>query len=186
MALHRTNTAVLRRSSKHSENTLGQYRTYCKEDPLEHLAIIVRAILEAELIVLVVSLLEVQQDRRRLKHREIVVGSIDNHRDTAVRVQLDEPGFLLGVLHDVDGLGPMVVSMRRCEKHPLKQDSLVLEPIRSFQLLQEDGDLESIGRARRVKLDRCLRHDTSRELTEASECSVGGNDEGERCLSLKI
>ena len=47
-------------------------------------------------------LLEIQQDGGRLKDNKIVAIGIDKNGDTAVWIQLDEPGFLLNVGRDID------------------------------------------------------------------------------------
>ena len=45
---------------------------------------------------------EVQVDRGRLEDIEVVPGAVDKRRNAPVRVQLDEPRFLLRVLADVN------------------------------------------------------------------------------------
>ena len=80
--------------------------THSEEDPLKHLAVVVgvRLRVKPELVVLVIMLPQVQVDRRRLEDIEVVPRAVNEGRDTAIRVQLDEPGLLLDVRPDVDGL----------------------------------------------------------------------------------
>lgn len=80
--------------------------THSEEDPLEHLAVVVglRLRIKPELVVLVIVLPQVQVDRSRLEDIKVVPRAVNERRDTAVRVQLDEPGLLLDVRPDVDAL----------------------------------------------------------------------------------
>lgn len=57
---------------------------------------------EAELVPLVVVLLEVEQDRGGFKDDKVVPRAVDEHGDAAVWVQLDEPRLLLDVCADVN------------------------------------------------------------------------------------
>lgn len=59
-----------------------------EEDPLQHLAVVIRLLLyiKRELLLLVVVLRKVQQDRSRLKDIEVVARAVRDRRDTAVRV----------------------------------------------------------------------------------------------------
>lgn len=78
--------------------------THGEEDPLEQLAVMVgvRVPVERELVLLVVVLLEVKQDRCRFENGEVVARAVDEGRDPAVRVQLDEPWLFLRVLAEVN------------------------------------------------------------------------------------
>lgn len=75
------------------------YGTHSKEQPLEHLAVLLRLTLgrERDLVFSVIVLGEVQQDRGRLKDGEVVAGLVDEDGDAAVGVELDEPRFLLDI-----------------------------------------------------------------------------------------
>lgn len=79
------------------------YQTYSKEDPLQDFAIVVGVFhgVEAELVVLIIMLLQVKQDGGALKHDEPVAGPVDESGDATVRVDLEEPRFLLLARHDV-------------------------------------------------------------------------------------
>ena len=50
--------------------------------------------------------LKVDQNSRGLEDDKIAAVRINEHRDTAIGVQLDEPWFLLNIRRDVDVLGP--------------------------------------------------------------------------------
>ena len=85
------------------ERRAGRGVTNCEEDPLQHLAVLVRARLrvERELELGVVVLLEVEQDRGGLEDGEVVAVAVDEDGDAAVRVHLDEPWLLLRPLPDI-------------------------------------------------------------------------------------
>lgn len=57
---------------------------------------------EAELVVLVVVLLQIEQDRRRLEDDKVVALAVNEGRDAPVWVQLDEPWLLLNIGAYVD------------------------------------------------------------------------------------
>lgn len=70
--------------------------THSEEDPLQHLAVVVGVLLgvKPEDVVLVVVLREVKDNRGGLKYAKVTTGVVDERRDAAVWVQLDEPWFL--------------------------------------------------------------------------------------------
>ena len=74
------------------------------EYPLQHSTIFIRLSprIEGEFERGIVVLLQVQEYRGGLKDRKIVAVAIDEDRDATVRIQLDEPGFLLCAFGDVD------------------------------------------------------------------------------------
>ena len=53
---------------------------------------------ECELVILIVVLPEIQQDRSGFEYGKIVAGAVDKGRDTPVRVQFGVPGLLLNAL----------------------------------------------------------------------------------------
>ena len=78
--------------------------THGEEHPLQHLAIIVRLAIriEDERFSRVVVLLEIEQDGRRLEHREVVATAIDEDGDAPVGIEFDEPRLFLYVLGYID------------------------------------------------------------------------------------
>lgn len=88
----------------HVSVILNYKRTYGEEDPLQHLAVVVRVAVpvEREEVVFVVVLLQVEHDRCGLEYDEVVARAVDKCRDASVRVQLEEPRFLLSVLPNVN------------------------------------------------------------------------------------
>ena len=105
LALHGADTAVLVfKSVCDATRWHTDQGTYSEEDPLQHLAVAVGILLlvERELVVLVVVLLEVEQDRGGLEDGEVVARAVNERRDAAVGVQLDEPRLLLRVLAKID------------------------------------------------------------------------------------
>ena len=87
--------------------------TYREEDPLQGLTVIVRflVLVEAKLIFLVVPLLQIEKDRCRLEHNEVVALAINQNRDTSVGIQLDKPVLLLDILGDVNVFQPEAVTV---------------------------------------------------------------------------
>lgn len=81
-----------------------QDATHREEDPLQHLAVLVRHGLwvKSELELCVIVLLEVEKDYRGLEDREVPTVGVDGYWDTAVWVEPDEPWLLLRSLPDVD------------------------------------------------------------------------------------
>jgi hypothetical protein len=78
---------------------VGDVATYSKEDPLKHLAVLVVLSLgrERELVLGIIVLREVQQDRRGLVDDKVVARLIDEDGDTTIGVQLNEPVLFLNV-----------------------------------------------------------------------------------------
>ena len=81
-------------------------KSHREEDPLKHLAPVIGVglLVKRELVLLVIVVLKVEQNRRGLEHREVVAAAVDDDWDTAVWVQLDEPRLLLDILGDVNSL----------------------------------------------------------------------------------
>ena len=82
---------------ENEDRNISQYlSTHSEEDPLQHLAIVVRVLLgiKPEDVLLVVMLREIQEDRGGFEHVEVASGVVDDRGDAAVRIQLDEPRFL--------------------------------------------------------------------------------------------
>ena len=67
-----------------------------KEDPLEGLAVLVWFLyrIKRELRVFIVVVSQIQQDGGRFKDSEVVSGSVDESRNSTIRVDLEEPWFL--------------------------------------------------------------------------------------------
>jgi len=49
-------------------------------------------------------LLEIQQNGSGLEDCKVITSVVHDNRDAAIGIELDEPGLLLDVLGDVDGL----------------------------------------------------------------------------------
>lgn len=81
-------------------------RAYSKEHPLQRLAVIVGlgVRLEYKFVLLVVVLRKVKNNCSSLEHDKIVAASVDEDGNPAIRIQLDEPRFLLPVGPDIDFL----------------------------------------------------------------------------------
>ena len=67
-----------------------------KKDPLQSLAVLIGFLyrIERELKVFVVVVSQVQQDGGRFKDNEVVSGSVDESRNSTIRVDLEVPWFL--------------------------------------------------------------------------------------------
>ena len=82
--------------------------TYSKENPLQHLTLLIAAALKLELSFLIVLLDKVQQNCCSLEDSETIrlggsgVGAVNEYRDTSVWVHRNEPGLLLDVCRQVD------------------------------------------------------------------------------------
>jgi hypothetical protein len=65
-----------------TDSTMGE------EDPLKHFTVFIGVCLcvEIKLLVLVIVLCEVQEDSSGLENDEIVAGSIDEHRDSTLKL----------------------------------------------------------------------------------------------------
>ena len=87
-----------------SPDTRSERGAHDEEDPLKHLAVIVgvRVLVERELVLLVVVLVQIEQDRGRLKHHKVIARAVNECRDAPVGVELDEPRLLLRVLAKID------------------------------------------------------------------------------------
>jgi hypothetical protein len=74
--------------------------TYCKENPLQELAEVVRLRLgiKDELVISIVVLFKVQENRGGFEYSKVIAGSVDQGRYASIRIQVDEPRFLLSVL----------------------------------------------------------------------------------------
>lgn len=87
---------------------LENLNTYSKEDPLQHLTLLIAAAFKLELPFLVVLLHEVQQNRCTLEDGESIrvgnsgIGAVNENRDTSVWVHCDEPWLFLGIRAQVD------------------------------------------------------------------------------------
>jgi hypothetical protein len=135
----------------------GTHTSVSEEDPLEELGVVIRARrrIEAKFVLLVIVLAEIQEDRGTLEHLETPTLAVDKGRDTAVRVDVNEPGLLLLVRGDVD----VRLSARNCSAltgggndgvpHGVgAHHSLVVEAIGGPELLEEDVRLPTVrGRA---------------------------------------
>lgn len=84
---------------------------------------------EGEEVVAVVAAGEVAEDGDALEDAEAVVVVVDDGGDAAVGADGGEPGLLLDAAADVDGLGG------------------VLQAVGVLELLEEDGDLVTVGSA---------------------------------------
>jgi hypothetical protein len=124
--------------------------TYSKEDPLQHLALLIAAALKLELPFLIVLLYKVQQDRRTLEDRESIrlgssgMGAVNENRDTSVWVHCNEPGFFL----DVRGQVNLLDAANVYEQRPggTTKDLLVVDvPVGCFELFKHNGHFVAIG-----------------------------------------
>ena len=111
---------------------------------------------EAKLVVLVIVLLQVEQDRRCLKDNEVVPLAIDERRDAPVRVQLDEPRLLLHVGADVDlehAVGPegRLLSDSGSPNAARVYSLIVRTAVGCLELLEEHGNFVSVRRCASVK-----------------------------------
>lgn len=104
-------------------------------DPLLRLAVLVRVDGEAELVLRVVVPREVEQDGDALEDGEAVAVVVDDGGDAAVGVEGRIPRLLLRVLRYVDALPG------------------VLQTVGGFELLEQDGDLDTVGGGEGQELD---------------------------------
>lgn len=67
-----------------------------KENPLQHLAVVIWLALavEPENMVLIIMLREVEQDRSGFEHDEVVSGVVNDNGKSPVWIELDKPGLL--------------------------------------------------------------------------------------------
>jgi len=82
---------------------------------------------EAEFMLWVIMSRQIRQDCRAFEDREVVAVVINDCRDAAVGREFREPGLLLDVLHDVDALVDILLT------------------IGGFQFLEDDGGFVAIG-----------------------------------------
>jgi hypothetical protein len=84
---------------------------------------------------------EIDEDRAALEHAGGRIGrTVDHGRDLGVGIDLDEAAGELVALADADHPG-VIFGAGMAQRE---------------QLLEHDGDLDAIGRAHRVELERCL------------------------------
>lgn len=114
------------REKREGENVHGTQSTMLPGHPLLGLAVLVAVDGEAELVLRVVVAREVGQDREALEDGEAAAIVVDDDGDAPVGVEVNEPGLLLRVLHDVDRL------------------ARVLGAVGVLELLEEDGGLEAV------------------------------------------
>lgn len=145
-----------------------QDATHREEDPLQHLAVLVRPGLwvKSELELCVIVLLEVEKDRCGLEDRKVPTVGVDGYWNTDVWVEPDEPWLLLRSLPDVDRVQTVFPEYSRvasCSQTPRCHTNyaLVLEAILLLQLLKKNGDFMAIGCARGVHLDGFARRRSS-------------------------
>lgn len=86
------------------ENVHWTQTTMLPSHPLLRNLILITLICKTQFILRIVVLCNVIQNSRSFKHREIVAVVVDYSGDAAIWIDGCEPGFFLGVFHDVDCL----------------------------------------------------------------------------------
>ena len=130
--------------------------TYCEEDPLQHLAVLVRARprVERELELGVVVLLEVEKDRGGLEDGEVVAVAVDEDGDATVRVHPDKPWLLLRPLPDIYRMHTFTAASESpAPRHARGSNVLVFKTILVPKLLEEDRNLPAIGGPSGIELE---------------------------------
>lgn len=111
-------------------------------NPLLDIAVLKILLVEVKELLGVVEALEVGEDGRALHDGMAALVVVDENGNSTVGTQLGEPGLLLGVLHDVDGLDGIVQS------------------ICFLELFKKNVNLVAVGRSPCQQLEARLGHES--------------------------
>lgn len=130
------------RAKKREKDVHWSQPAMLPSNPLLRNLILITLVRETQLVFRVVILGQVVQNSQPFKDGKIVSVMVNDGGDPTVGVDFGEPGFFLGVFHNVDGLiGDFRNRGRR------------RRGIEVFELFEEDGDFVPVGGAESEDFD---------------------------------